>query len=47
LAAALRDQQKVFERLERRISAAERSLRAALEALAQARWDRSAGLSGS
>jgi hypothetical protein len=37
LAAAFRDQQKVFERLQRRISAAERSLRAALETLARLR----------
>ena len=37
LAAAFRDQQKVFERLQRRISAAERSLRASLESLARLR----------
>jgi hypothetical protein len=37
LAAAFRDEQKVFERLQRRISAAERSLRASLEALARLR----------
>ncbi len=37
LAAAFRDQQKVFERLQRRISAAERSLRAALETVARLR----------
>jgi hypothetical protein len=37
LAAAFRDQQKVFDRLQRRISAAERSLRASLETLARLR----------
>jgi hypothetical protein len=37
LAAAFLDQQKAFERLQRRISAAERSLRAALETLARLR----------
>jgi hypothetical protein len=37
LAAAFRDQQKVFERLQRRISAAERSLRASLETLSRLR----------
>jgi hypothetical protein len=37
LAAAFLDQQKAFERLQRRISAVERSLRAALEALARLR----------
>ena len=37
LAAAFLDQQKAFERLQRRISAVERSLRAALETLARLR----------
>lgn len=37
LAAAFRDQQKVFERLQRRISSVERSLRTALESLSRLR----------
>ena len=37
VAAAFRDQQKVFERLQHRISCVERSLRAALESLARLR----------
>jgi hypothetical protein len=44
LAAAFRDQQKVFERLQRRISAAERSLRASLETLARLRKQSRTGL---
>jgi hypothetical protein len=44
LAAAFRDQQKVFERLQRRISAAERSLRASLESFARLRKQSGTGL---
>jgi hypothetical protein len=43
LAAAFRDQQKVFERLQRRISAAERSLRASLESFTRLRKQAAVG----
>jgi hypothetical protein len=46
LAAAFRDQQKVFERLQRRISAAERSLRASLETLARLRKQLTSAVAG-
>jgi hypothetical protein len=44
LAAAFRDQQKIFDRLQRRISSVERSLRTALETLARLRKQSRTGL---